>query len=1503
VYFVPASPPDVSDVSPRAGDFGSVVTLTGSHFGSSRGTGNVTFGGLAAGITSWSDGSIVCTVPAGAASGYVGVWQNGLCSNGVFFTPGKTPSITALSTSYGAVGTTVTVTGTDFGASAGQLTIGGASVTTSSWSNTSVTFVVPTSATAGYVGVWASGVCSNGVYFTPVARVDSLAPYWGSSGTSVTITGAGFRATQGASSVTFGGVSAPVTSWSDTSIVCAVPAGAASGYVGVWRDGACSSGGYFAVMSAPHISDADPVSAPFGGIVTLTGSDFGDTTSTVTVGGVSAPIVSWSATQIEFQVPMGATSGYLGVWVAGVASNGYFFEVSTPAGAGTSSLGTPEYAALAEGVNVASGNLVLAGFSASIPGNGEGTQMSSAYNSQDSSDGPAGPGWTFSFEERLISYPNGCEAWLRPDGSLRVFGRKTDGSYVGAQGTYASLAKAADGSFTLVDRDKMTFAFNADRQLVSKTDRNGNATSFAYGGGGLAANMTDASGRISTFDYDNDGRLITVTDAAGRVTDFEYDAGGRLALMTLPEVTVGPETLRYTIGYDYDAGGRLVGVTDARGNTTTYAYDGATSKVASVIPPIGASTTFAYASAEGSSTVTDASGASTTFGYDAAGAVVHTSGAGLVTTAMTHDVQMNMTDASDATGASVSYEFDLLGRPATETDPAGATTTYSYTPTATASEPAVVAAPGGATTSATYDAAGNKTSETDPLGNTSEYEYDAKGKVTSATDSTGATSAMSYDAVGNLTEMEDASGAVTSLAYNELGLVVSGSDESGISGAMSYDELGRMLSVESAGVVAESYSYDENGTRTAVTDAKGNRVLSVYDEAGALLSVTPDPVILSQEATGSATSVNTGVVEYEYDAARRLSTRTDQAGNTWTLAYDATTGQLLSETDEAGRTTSYARNVVGQVASTLFADGTGASFTYNTLGQTTASTLAGRALSFDYDARGNVTSASVVGGVAVNRTYDVGGRLTSETMGSTSVGYGYDAAGRTTSVSPSGLTLRSYAYDSAGRPTTVTVGSRWMASDYTEAGSVAQVRRSDGVKTTFSYDAQGMTARRAYLGAADATLAAWDYAYDVKGNVASVTDFAGAKQRFFYDNLDQLVNVRDGEGSLLYNYTYDQAGDRITSHDAIEGTTTYSYGDTDTTRLTGMSTPSGAVSFTYDNQGRVTSRTDSSGTTTYTWAYDGYLAGVSLPDGTKVAYDYDASWRMVSRGESSGGATTTVTYQYDGNALVAERDSGGAVLASYVYGPDGRVETMSRGGETYQYVLDDHGSVTAVLDGEGVAVNTYEYDPYGRVVAKTEGVENSFTYSGYRVDADTGLFHLMARWYDSNTGRFLSKDAVQDVQGDPLSANHYLYCKNNPVNMVDPEGTYPFGVHMQLAQWHMSWAVASVFLSWAKWARFGARGVQMLKFLKTARSLYHDVQRLVNFMCGDGKEQLKALLSLIPVVPDVVKSLKHSYWSSPYTGRFVRTWWGGYFVNTHGWWNSGGHPRPSWGRYVAWDWF
>jgi RHS repeat-associated protein len=53
---------------------------------------------------------------------------------------------------------------------------------------------------------------------------------------------------------------------------------------------------------------------------------------------------------------------------------------------------------------------------------------------------------------------------------------------------------------------------------------------------------------------------------------------------------------------------------------------------------------------------------------------------------------------------------------------------------------------------------------------------------------------------------------------------------------------------------------------------------------------------------------------------------------------------------------------------------------------------------------------------------------------------------------------------------------------------------------------------------------------------------------------------------------------------------------------------------------------------------------------------------------------------------------------------------------------------------------------------------------GYQTDTDTGLMRLGHRYYDSSTGRFISRDPIRD------GYNWYTYCSNNPVNAIDPQG-------------------------------------------------------------------------------------------------------------------------------------
>jgi RHS repeat-associated protein len=79
-------------------------------------------------------------------------------------------------------------------------------------------------------------------------------------------------------------------------------------------------------------------------------------------------------------------------------------------------------------------------------------------------------------------------------------------------------------------------------------------------------------------------------------------------------------------------------------------------------------------------------------------------------------------------------------------------------------------------------------------------------------------------------------------------------------------------------------------------------------------------------------------------------------------------------------------------------------------------------------------------------------------------------------------------------------------------------------------------------------------------------------------------------------------------------------------------------------------------------------------------------------------------------------------------------------------------------------------DAFGNTVSRTGTNPTPFGFAGqwqYQADTDSGLMLLGNRYYDSEAGRFISKDPIKD--GD----NWYAYCGNNPLAWVDPEGRAP----------------------------------------------------------------------------------------------------------------------------------
>ena len=168
---------------------------------------------------------------------------------------GNPPSITSLNPTSGVAGTPVTITGAYFGATQGYSTVtfNGTSATPTSWSATTIVAPVPTGAATGNVVVTVGGKASNGMTFTVTAAttpsIVSLNPTSGPVGTAVTIAGANFGATQGASTVTFNGTTATPTSWNATTVVVPVPTGSTTGNVVVKVGGVASNGLSFTASS------------------------------------------------------------------------------------------------------------------------------------------------------------------------------------------------------------------------------------------------------------------------------------------------------------------------------------------------------------------------------------------------------------------------------------------------------------------------------------------------------------------------------------------------------------------------------------------------------------------------------------------------------------------------------------------------------------------------------------------------------------------------------------------------------------------------------------------------------------------------------------------------------------------------------------------------------------------------------------------------------------------------------------------------------------------------------------------------------------------------------------------------------------------------------------------------------------------------------------------------------------------------------------------------------
>ena len=355
-----------------------------------------------------------------------------------------------------------------------------------------------------------------------------------------------------------------------------------------------------------------------------------------------------------------------------------------------------------------------------------------------------------------------------------------------------------------------------------------------------------------------------------------------------------------------------------------------------------------------------------------------------------------------------------------------------------------------------------------------------------------------------------------------------------------------------------------------------------------------------------------------------------------------------------------------------------------------------------------------------------------------SVRYRYDALGRIERmIQGSGKINTSYAYDVAGR----------MISQQNELFRMALATDKPSLPG----------AQKHYSGQIAQCL--WTHTGD-----SYVSGYA-----YRYTPLGQLQDARHYRNGQVQVATFAETGLSYDDNDNILSLTRY-----------GNKRVDNAIRYRYDGN-RLVATTDNGRTTTYGYDLNGNVISTSE---TACTYRYNYL-NLVEEVRHNGTLAARYKYLADGTKLEVSDALGGGYLyfGSLIYHklgdryePEsvgfsgGRIVGTSTGSQVRYHVTDYLGSVRVVADADGKRLEKCDYYPFGKRIVEVGQplASNRYLFNGKEWQATGGvnLLDYGARMYDPNLGRWFGQDPIYQMQ------NPYIFCFNNPVNCIDPNGLY-----------------------------------------------------------------------------------------------------------------------------------
>ena len=947
--------------------------------------------------------------------------------------------------------------------------------------------------------------------------LSGISPTIGGVGTSVTIAGSNFGATQGNSTVTFNGATATATSWSNSQIVATVPSAvpADAGPVVVTVNAVASVPTISFTAVKPVISSLSPPQAPIGGAVTLNGSGFGPSASgsTVQFNSVAATVTSWSDTSITVTVPSNATSGTVSVIEDGFASNTASFTVIE--------------ALSVTGVSPATGPI---GTTVTISGTGFGATQS---NSVASFYGAAGTIVGWSDTSIVATVPVGSSSG---DVSVTVAATTVQGppftltsgltvtdslsnttTYNSeiAGGTWVVTNSTGSGCSTCTQRGNITKTYDSYGNVLTDTNENNHTRTYTYDSNGNVLTLSEPDGNgntlTTTYTYNSFNEVLTVTDPMGFVITNTYDANGNLLTVTTPKPN--SSTNASVTQFAYNSLGQMTQITDPLNNVTKLAYTSA-GLIYTITDAQNNATTYGYDNFGNRTSVTDALNHHTTFTYDSMNRLTKITYPDSTTTQFAYDYRGRRTSVTDQNGKVTQYAYDDADRLITVTDAASNVTTYGYD---TEDNLTSIKDANSNTTSFSYDGFGRVNKTTFPSGYVETYNYDAVGNLTGKTDRKNQSITYTYDQLNRLTQKSYPDTSTVNYTYDLDSRLTQVTDPTGTY-QFTFDNMGRLTSASTsytfltARNFTTSYSYDAASNRTGFTDPENGSTTYAYDTLNRLQTLTP-PTAISGGSFGFSYDVlsrrtqmtrpNNITTNYTYDNLSRLLSILHQSGSTVldgaSYTLDNVGNPTAKTNQQSGVTSNYTYDPIYELTQVAQAANTTESYSYDPVGNRLSS-LSG---SYSYNSSNELTSAP-----STSYTYDYDGNMLTSTTSSNTTSYTWDFENRLTSVTlPNNGGTISFKYDPFGR----------------------RIYKSSSNGTfIYAYDGDNVMEETNSSGAAVAR-----YAQELNIDEPLAMLRSSATSFYHADGLGSVTSLSNTAGALAQTYTFDSFGKQTASSGSL----------------------------------------------------------------------------------------------------------------------------------------------------------------------------------------------------------------------------------------------------------------------------------------------------------------------------------------------------------------------------------